>query len=579
MPFQLSPGVNVSEIDLTTGVPAVSSSTGAIAGPFLWGPAEEVKLIDSEVSLVNTFWKPNNDNAPSWFAAANFLSYGRSLYVNRIVSSAATNATSSGTGLLIKNDDHYESNFINGQGSVGTWAAKYPGNMGNSLTVSIADQDMFPTWAYKDEFDGPPSHSDTLIAMDTNSPEDGGSNINDEMHIVVVDTKGMFTGVKGTVLERWAYVSKASNAKSEDGSSIYYAEVINKQSNFIRWMDHPLVGDVETNWGAEFVDGVSYTKLLEAETTLLAGGQGGNGDITSGDFINAYDKYANPDEIDVSLIISGGVSAALTMVDWKTVQKHIVSISNNRKDSVSFISPLESDVINNATNEHVDIINNVRNNINSTSYAVADSNWKQQYDKYNDVYRWIPCNGDVAGLCAQTDSNRDPWWSPAGFNRGHIKNSIRLAWNPGKSQRDELYKNSINPIVTFPGEGTILYGDKTMLAKPSAFDRINVRRLFIVLEKAIAISAKYSLFEFNDAFTRSQFVNMVEPFLRDVKGRRGIYDFKVVCDESNNTGEVIESNEFVGDIYIKPAKSINFIQLNFVAVRTGVDFSEVVGKL
>ena len=578
MPFQLSPGVNVSEIDLTTGVPAVSSSTGAIAGPFLWGPAEEVKLIDSEVSLVNTFWKPNNDNAPSWFAAANFLSYGRSLYVNRIVSSAATNATSSGTGLLIKNDDHYEANFINGQGSVGTWAAKYPGNMGNSLTVSIADQDMFPTWAYKDEFDGPPSHSDTLIAMDTNSPEDGGSNINDEMHIVVVDTKGMFTGVKGTVLERWAFVSKASNAKSEDGSSIYYAEVINKQSNFIRWMDHPLVGDVETNWGAEFVDGVSYTKLLEAETTLLAGGQGGNGDITSGDFINAYDKYANPDEIDVSLIISGGVSAALTMVDWKTVQKHIVGISNNRKDSVSFISPLESDVINNATNEHVDIINNVRNNINSTSYAVADSNWKQQYDKYNDVYRWIPCNGDVAGLCAQTDSNRDPWWSPAGFNRGHIKNSIRLAWNPGKSQRDELYKNSINPIVTFPGEGTILYGDKTMLAKPSAFDRINVRRLFIVLEKAIAISAKYSLFEFNDAFTRSQFVNMVEPFLRDVKGRRGIYDFKVVCDESNNTGEVIDRNEFVGDIYIKPAKSINFIQLNFVAVRTGVDFSEVVGK-
>jgi len=190
----------------------------------------------------------------------------------------------------------------------------------------------------------------------------------------------------------------------------------------------------------------------------------------------------------------------------------------------------------------------------------------------------MPLNGDIAGLCVRTDLSRDPWWSPAGFNRGHIKNVVKLAWNPQKSQRDELYKNSINPVVTVPGQGTILFGDKTLQAKPSAFDRINVRRLFIVLEKAIATAAKFTLFEFNDEFTRSQFVNMVEPFLRDVQGRRGIYDFKVVCDESNNTGEVIDRNEFVGDIYIKPARSINFIQLNFVAVRTGVDFEEVVGK-
>jgi phage tail sheath protein FI len=207
-----------------------------------------------------------------------------------------------------------------------------------------------------------------------------------------------------------------------------------------------------------------------------------------------------------------------------------------------------------------------------------DSGYKYRYDKYNDMYRYVPLNGDIAGLMVRTDSTRDPWFSPAGFNRGQIKNIVKLAWNPDKANRDTLYKNGVNPVVTFPGQGTILYGDKTLLAKPSAFDRINVRRLFIVLEKAIATASKFTLFEYNDEFTRAQFRSLVEPFLRDVQGRRGIYDFRVVCDETNNTGEVIDRNEFVGDIYIKPARSINFIQLNFVAVRSGVEFSEVVGK-
>jgi phage tail sheath protein FI len=233
--------------------------------------------------------------------------------------------------------------------------------------------------------------------------------------------------------------------------------------------------------------------------------------------------------------------------------------------------------VNNAGSEATDIVE-FRNTLGSSSYAFLDGNWKYQYDKYNDVYRWVPFNGDVAGLVVRSTDERDAWWSPAGFNRGQIKNVVKTAWSPSKTFRDELYKNGVNPILTFPGEGTILFGDKTLLAKPSAFDRINVRRLFIVLEKAIATAAKYSLFEFNDQFTRSQFRNLVEPFLRDVQGRRGIYDFRVVCDESNNTGEVIDRNEFIGDIYIKPARSINFIQLNFVAVRTGVDFSEVVGQ-
>jgi phage tail sheath protein FI len=265
----------------------------------------------------------------------------------------------------------------------------------------------------------------------------------------------------------------------------------------------------------------------------------------------------------------------------QTLAVHIINnICETRKDCIVCLSPRAADVVNNSIyvgKEAEDTIE-FRNLLPSSSYAVMDSCWKYQYDKYNDVYRYVPMNGDTAGLMVRTDTTRDPWFSPAGFNRGNVKNVIKLSVNPKKAQRDILYKAGINPVVTFPGQGTILFGDKTLLAKPSAFDRINVRRLFIVLEKAISTASKFTLFEFNDAFTRSQFRNLVEPFLRDVQGRRGIFDFRVVCDDTNNTGEVIDRNEFIGDIYIKPARSINFIQLNFIAVRTGVDFEEVVGQ-
>jgi phage tail sheath protein FI len=285
--------------------------------------------------------------------------------------------------------------------------------------------------------------------------------------------------------------------------------------------------------------------------------------------------FASAEEVDVSLILQG---KAVGSANNAQLANYIIdNICESRKDCVAFISPAKTNVVSNAGNESTSMVG-FRNASRSTSYAVLDSGYKYQYDKYNDVYRYIPLNGDTAGLCVRTDDTRDPWFSPAGFNRGQIKNIIKLAYNPDKANRDILYKANINPVVTFPGQGTVLYGDKTMLTKPSAFDRINVRRLFIVLEKAIATAAKYTLFEFNDEFTRAQFKNLVEPFLRDVQGRRGIYDFKVVCDSTNNTGEVIDRNEFVGDIYIKPAKSINFIQLNFVAVRTGVEFSEIVGQ-
>ena len=299
-------------------------------------------------------------------------------------------------------------------------------------------------------------------------------------------------------------------------------------------------------------------------------------DIPVGRLVSAYDKFISASDVDVSLVLTGKSKGG---TNGEQLANYLIdNIAEVRRDCVVFVSPDKDDVVTNAgKDEEADIVT-FRNSLRSTSYAVLDSGYKYMYDKYNDVYRYIPLNGDTAGLCVRTDTTRDPWFSPAGFNRGQIKNVIKLAYNPDKADRDILYKSGINPVVTFPGQGTILYGDKTLLAKPSAFDRINVRRLFIVLEKAIATASQFTLFEFNDEFTRAQFKNLVEPFLRDVQGRRGIYDFKVVCDETNNTGEVIDRNEFVGDIYIKPARSINFIQLNFVAVRTGVEFSEVVGQ-
>ncbi|HIF36922.1 MAG TPA: hypothetical protein EYQ70_00635 [Marine Group III euryarchaeote] len=259
-----------------------------------------------------------------------------------------------------------------------------------------------------------------------------------------------------------------------------------------------------------------------------------------------------------------------------TVALQLIAIAEGRKDVVAFLSPEQSDVVNSEGTEADNVVD-FRNSLGSSSYAVLDSGWKYQYDKYNDVYRYVPLNGDTAGVTAATEANRDAWFSPAGFNRGNFRNVIKLPFNPRKSERDTLYKNGVNPVTTFMGSGTVLFGDKTLLAKPSAFDRINVRRLFIIMEKAISRFARAQLFEFNDAFTRAQFVGAVEPFLRNVQGRDGITDFKVVCDDSNNTGDVVDRNEFIGDIYVKPNRSINFIQLNFVAVRSGVAFSEVIG--
>ena len=560
MAFQLSPGVNVSEIDLTTIVPSVATSIGAFAGPFAWGPIGEIITISDEVRLAATFGNPDSTNYEYWFSAANFLAYTSNLKIVRAANTTTTrNATANGATnvALIKNEDDWLENWSSGNTVYGVAAARYAGALGNTLKVSIADANTYSTWTYSSQFTAAPGTS-TYVS------NKGGSL--DEVHIIVVDEDGLFSGTRGTVLEKFGFTSKASDAKDDSGNANYYKQVLQSKSRYIHWMSHPTTIATGTSWGSS-ANNTAFANLTAAVTVSLSGGV--DGTISTANVVTAYDSFDPAESVDIALVVSGPAD--------QTVADSLISMAETRKDCVVFLSPEKADCVDNAGSETTDI-RAYRDTLTSTSYAVLDSNWKYQYDKYNDVYRWVPLNGDVAGLCARTDLERDPWFSPGGLNRGIIKNSIKLAWNPTKTNRDDLYVKGINPIVTFQGEGTVLFGDKTLLSKPSAFDRINVRRLFIVLEKAIARAARFSMFEFNDQFTRAQFVALVEPFLRDVQGRRGITDFRVVCDETNNTGEVIDRNEFIGDIYIKPARSINFIQLNFVAVRTGVSFDEVVGK-
>lgn len=572
MAFMLSPGVNVSEIDLTTIVPAVGTTEGAYVGRFQWGPVNEITTIGNEIELVSTFGKPDANTYLDFFTAANFLSYARNLKLVRAANtSIANNATSGSRNIIIQNNSDYVTEYsdLSANNLAGMFAARFVGELGNSLRVSIYANTIntqvtswnSSTWTYAAEFDGPPSTS--VFATGVNGAED-------EMHVIVIDEDGAFSGRANTILEKFAFVSKASDAKNDDGSSNYYVNVINDRSKYIYILNHALAanGLSETStWGRSAAN-TTFAQVEEEYTYSLDGGR--SGALSDATRINAYDLFNNADETDISLIMTGAANT--------TVVQAAIDLAAARKDCVAFVSPRFTDVVNRSGLEANNVVT-YRNTLNrSSSYAVMDSAWKYQFDKYNNVFRWVPCNGDIAGLCVRTDFERDPWFSPAGFNRGQLRNVVKLSYNPDQTDRDELYKNGINPLVTFRGEGTILYGDKTMLARPSAFDRINVRRLFIVLEKAIARAAKFSLFEFNDEFTRSQFVSLVTPFLRDVQGRRGIFDFRVVCDETNNTPEIIDRNEFVGDIYIKPARSINFIQLNFVAVRTGVAFEEIVGR-
>ena len=447
---------------------------------------------------------------------------------------------------------------------------------GAGLQTIIPDNSLITRrWRFSDLFDSAPGTSAWSTA--------NARGEKDEIHVAVYDITGDVTGfdvdVAGqrtaAVIELFSGMSKNPNAKTSEGSNNYYSDVIFAQSQFIYWTDHLAAG---SNWGTDIATGTDYTLVSGVDVSALTGGTD-DYSVTAGEVELAYDLFANTETLDINLVLGGASSAvADTEAAMDTHVTMITSLVETRRDCVGFVSPYRGATVGIA--DSITATKNVVDGFNtcpSSSYMVFDSGYKYMYDKYNDVFRFVPLNGDTAGLCAFTDQIADSFFSPAGFNRGNVRGAVKLSFNPTKAERDQLYKARINPVVNFPGQGVVLFGDKTALSKPSAFDRINVRRLFLLLEKAISTAAKFQLFEFNDEFTRAQFRNLVEPFLRDIQGRRGITDFSVVADGTNNTNDVIDRNEFVADIFIKPNRSINFISLNFVAVRTGVSFSEVGG--
>ena len=583
MSFQVSPGVRVREIDLTNVVPAVSSSIACFVGAFSWGQMGVPLQVTSENDLAEKFGTPNTTNNTSYFTAAAFLQYGNDLRVVR-ASTSALNAVATGTAVKIASVNSYNQSYSAGQGSVGPWAAKWPGTLGNSLKVSVCTSTGFASWPYASEFDTAPGTSNFATKL-------GVTGALDEMHIVVIDEDGLWTGTANTVLERFAFVSQASDAKNDNGTTNFYKDVINGQSEYIWWMDHDTgLTDAGIAMSAQATNKVFDGDGGTAIDSSLAGGTDDDA-YTAGEIQTGFDAVQDASTYDVNILIAPPLDEALTgsSADCVAIANDMLAICEARKDAVAVISPPVGYTTNpggqtvtlvgggTATNTRPSLVKAFADYLTSSSYGMLDSTAVRVYDKYNDAFIDIPSSGHVAGLLANTDNVADAWFSPAGFNRGQLLGVTRVNFNPKQAERDTLYKARVNPIVAFPGEGIVLFGDKTLLAKPSAFDRINVRRLFIVLEKSISTAAKFQLFEFNDEFTRAQFRNLVEPFLREVKGRRGITDFKVVCDETNNTGDVIDRNEFVADIFIKPARSINFMTLNFVATRTGVDFSEIAG--
>ena len=641
MAFSVSPGVLVQERDLTRIIPAVSTSIGAIAGEFRKGPLDEIVSISSEGDLVSTFGEPDSDNFESFFTAANFLQYSNALRVVRAAQTSLVNATTTGCGLQIKNATHWQDNYSDGSGVVGTFAARTAGAWGNNLLVStcpsatayeeegattvndsstsvgdtsvvstdgtafsVGDIIAFSATAATNDYTDGHEYRITTISTHTltivqkqagtgglqTTLTDGGnirrrwryydsvgfkpgtsaytsdrSGSNDEIHVVVVDEDGGVSGTPGQVLETYEKLSKAADAKTPQGDSNYYPDVMFAKSNYVYWMDHNTSG---TNWGNN-ASGTTFTDVTTPTLESLSGGADGSS-VSTAQLKTGFEKFQDADTVDVGLLIAG--SGDGTHID------NLITIAENRKDAVLFCSPLRANVVNVSNSEtQTDNVLDFFDSRRSSSYVFFDSGYKYMYDRYSDVYRFVPLNGDMAGLSARTDLTHDSWYSPAGYNRGIVRGAVKLAYNPTKTQRDRLYMKRVNPVATFPGQGTVLFGDKTGLTSPSAFDRINVRRLFITLEKAISTASKFQLFEFNDEFTRANFRAIVEPFLREVQGRRGITDHLVVCDNTNNTGDVIDRNEFVAEIYVKPARSINFIKLSFIATRTGVAFEEVAG--
>ena len=578
-----SPAVVVKEIDLTGGVPNVQSTTGAIVGNFRWGPVEQRVLVDNEATLVDNFATPDSANTIDFHSAQYFLRYSSALQVVREVTSAAKNSRSiigqtavdSDGGLptpTVKNEANFNAQLSTLTSNSHTFVAKYPGDLGNSIRVSICPADSgtstFSAWAYQNEFDKAPQ---------TSTYASNRAALFDEMHAVVIDQEGKFTGTKGTVLETFPFISVGKDAKNPDGTNNFAKDVINERSEYV-WMAG-FDSDFSAAGAGTDIDSGDNFKLTSPSPVDHTFTKGANSEaLTTSEFLSGFDLFEDENQVEVDFLIAPGMTNS---TDQATVVNDLVSTAQSlRKDCIVNASPARDDVVN-VPAAAIAVTNVVAtaNAFTNSSYLVADNNYLKVYDKYNDQYIHIPAASSTAGICAATDLERAPWFSPAGQRRGNYLGITGLAYTPNKSQRDTLYKADVNPIANIPGQGTILYGDKTMLGRPSAFDRVNVRRLFLVLERAIGRAAQQVLFEFNDEFTRAEFVNIVEPVLREVKGRRGITDFRVVCDETNNTPAIVDRNEFIANIFIKPARSINYVTLNFVAVRTGVDFEEVVGTV
>jgi len=590
----LSPAITVKEIDLSGVAPNVSTSVGAFVGNFRWGPVNSRTLVADESGLVRVFAAPDEDNAVDFHSASYFLKYTNSLYIVRgnnggiNAHSAVTKLT--GDSAVVENQEDWETTVkssVNARTlATGSFIAKYPGSLGNALTVSFcpaADSDganYFNAWSYKGSFDRAPTTS--AYATDNGASKD-------EVHVAVIDRTGSFTGTPGSVLETFPHLSAAKGAVTPDGSPNYIQEVLNSRSEYVwcgQFDNDSAFGasyeNIGQNWGkTPSVDSaVDYSTGTSAWTNdvskIKLGGGVNSSDLTNGQVTTGFDLFDDTEQIQVDFLIP---LQSANDSDGVTIANYCNAIAKDRKDCVVPVSPPREDIVGIPTATANTNAISFANSLSNSSYLIVDNNYLKVFDKYNDNYIYIPANSSTAGIMAATDFVAAPWYSPAGQRRGNYLAITDIAHSPNKTQRDSLYKANVNPISNIPGVGIVLYGDKTHELRPSAFDRINVRRLFIGIEKSIAAAAKNILFEFNDEFTRAEFVNVVEPLLREIRGRRGITDFKVVCDETNNTPAVVDRNEFVASIFIKPARSINFVTLNFVAVRTGVDFEEVVGAV
>jgi phage tail sheath protein FI len=581
----VSPAIVVKETDLTGVAPNVETSLSGFVGQFKWGPVNVPTRIENEDQLARLFGTPDQTRAVDYFSAAQYLRYSGNLIVNRQVSQgnaadSAYNASMTGNGILIENEDTWER-----ASAPDMFVAKYPGELGNSLAVSIFAIESgesassattiseFNTWDYNDNFDGTPGTSSWAQSQ-------VGTVTNDEVHIAVIDSDGLISGVKGTVLETFPYVSVAVGAKTADGGDNYIKSVLNQGSQYVWFGEFDSVNMVHgENWGtAPSGPSTDYATNLSWSNDSARGALGGGSDHSAldiGDYALAFDNFEDKDEIDVQILIAPGMN---TKDEQITVVNDLVGIAGGtRKDCVVVTSPNRAAVVNNITPVADTLA--TTDYFSASNYLIVDNNFLRVYDKYNDNYIYIPAASSTAGIMAATDAGFGPWFSPAGERRGEYFGVTGLAYSPSKAERDTLYKKNVNPIVQFAGRGVLLFGDKTKQSRPSAFDRINVRRLFLAVEKSIALAARNFMFEFNDEFTRSEFVAIVEPLLREIQARRGIDDFFVQCDERNNSPEVVARNELVASVFIKPSYSINFISINFVAVRGGIDFEEVIGTV